>query len=107
MRLRFFLCASADLGVRRSKVEISFCRSGYIGVSGELRPDDRPLDLIWAVLNRPVGVPNILKRDLQSKLNLSRFARMRHAAEVGAVAEVAVRIQELRVVEYVEKLRSE
>jgi hypothetical protein len=33
--LRFFLCASADLGVRRSNVEISFCKSGYIGYSGE------------------------------------------------------------------------
>jgi hypothetical protein len=31
--LRFFLWASADFGVRRSKVASSFCRSGYIEVS--------------------------------------------------------------------------
>jgi hypothetical protein len=29
------LCASADFGVRRSKVESSFCKSGYIEVSGK------------------------------------------------------------------------
>jgi hypothetical protein len=33
------LWASADLGVRRSKVASSFCRSGYIEITpGKLRP---------------------------------------------------------------------
>src|SRR5438046_1281373 len=33
MRFKFFLCASADLGVRRTNVSSSFCKAEYIGIS--------------------------------------------------------------------------
>src|SRR5437773_7400744 len=52
MRFKFFLCASADLGVRRTNVSSSFCRSGYIVVL-EVAQAFRPLDCGPSGRSRP------------------------------------------------------
>src|SRR5215469_10502344 len=108
MRLRFFLWASADFGVRRSKVEISFCRSGYILV---LRDDSSRL--FCAAIRFPGGstarVSNLtllLEVELQSKLHQTWVARLLNQAKRG-IAEVAVWVDELRFVEQVEDVGAE
>ena len=47
-RFRFFLCASADFGVRRSKASSSFCNAGYIVISKNAQAD-------WAIRLGPGG----------------------------------------------------
>src|SRR5579864_5101547 len=113
MRFRFFLCASADLGVRRSKVEISFCRSGYIQVlredSSRPLPCGGPLDCPDGGTARVVATLSLLVKlevELQSKLHQTRIASLQHLAE-GRVAEVPVRVHKLRFVEKVEDVGAE
>src|SRR5581483_6669870 len=101
MRLRFFLWASADLGVRRSKLSSSRCRSAYIGFLQVTQAARRPLDC-------PGRSPGLgLKKELQRELYQSRIASAANASEVGAVAAVAIRIGELRVVEKVKEIGAE
>src|SRR5208337_4528820 len=72
MRLRFFLCDSADFGVRRSNADSSFCSSGYIVVSKWLRPAVRPLDYArTAKTARDFG----LDTEFYSKLHPAGVAR--------------------------------
>src|ERR1700736_3620918 len=111
MRLRFFLCASADLGVRRSNVASSFCRSGYIEVSEDTQagccaairfPGDasRPgMDLSTLLLP--------LKIKLQSNLHQARISDLLGYAEVGAVGDVAVYVVEMGVIGNVEDIPTE
>jgi hypothetical protein len=48
-----------------------------------------------------------LERELQGKLNVSRITHPLDATEIRSVADVAVGVQELRVIERIEKLRPE
>src|ERR1700692_3374148 len=101
MRLRFFLWASADLGVRRSKVASSFCRSGYIellqGNSSQLRyrkvfsGSSGPLDWpggwsrpSWYFLN------STLEEELQRKLHQPRITSLGHLAKLRSVGGVSI-----------------
>src|SRR5579864_8825834 len=98
MRFRFFLCASADLGVRRTNVSSSFCSSGYIEILriAQAAAEQRPLDCeANASCKRS-------EKELQCKLHQARIARLRNFSERGAVCGVTVRIQELRVIKGVE-----
>ena len=56
--------------------------------------------------NHP-GDIDILKRKLQSKLNIPRLARMLDAAEVRSIADIAVGVEKLRMVKNVEELGAE
>src|ERR1035438_6495702 len=108
MRLRFFLWASADLGVRRSKVASSFCRSGYIELlrenSGRLFPVDQRAIRLPGRLEPPGFVG--LEVELQCKLHQARIASLQHLAE-RRIAEISVRVNELRLVEQVENVGPE
>src|SRR5579863_114907 len=120
MRLRFFLWASADLGVRRSKVASSFCRSGYIELlrenSGQLRfrktfPEDQRAIRLPGRLEppgdrTPTTVLVLLEVELQSKLQQAWIASLQHLAE-RRVAEVAVRVDEFRFIKQVENVSAE
>src|SRR5208337_1127872 len=78
MRLRFFLCDSADFGVRRSNADSSFCSSGYIVVSRWLRPAVRPLDYArTATAIRDFG----LDTEFYSKLHPAGWPGVREPAE--------------------------
>src|SRR5213593_1645227 len=101
MRFRFFLCASADLGVRRTKVSSSFCRSGYIVVLEDSQAAVRLLDFVLRSAEPPQPMLEVI---LQCKLYLPRSARSFNAPEIRAVGDIAVRLQELRVIHQVEKL---
>ena len=48
-----------------------------------------------------------LERELQGKLNISRITGALDATEIRPVADIAVGIQELRVIKDIEKLRPE
>src|ERR1700674_3101435 len=108
MRFRFFLWDAADLGVRRSKVSSSFCNSGYIRVSRNLKPLVRPLEC------RAQGPPgpchtkleNVLQRELYEP-RISRLTNFPIGRTVVATGGVATGIQKLGVIEGVEQLRAE
>src|ERR1700756_3603466 len=110
MRLRFFLCASADLGVRRSNVASSFCRSAYIEVlredSGGPLPGGGPL-VCPGGRSRPGWYTNCtLEKEFQCELHQTRIASRQHLPE-RRVREVAIRIHEFRLVEKVEDIGAE
>src|SRR5271156_4655870 len=110
MRLRFFLWASADLGVRRSKVASSFCRSGYIELlrensgrldSGRSFSGDRRAIRLPGRLEPP-GFAGLfllyslhLEVELQSELHQTRIASLQHLAKC-CVAEISVWVDEFR-----------
>src|ERR1700674_664562 len=108
MRFRFFLWDAADLGVRRSKVSSSFCNSGYIRVSRNLKPLVRPLEC------RARGPPgpchtkleNVLQRELYEP-RIARLTNFPIGRAVVATGGVATGIQKLGVIEGVEQLRAE
>src|SRR5262249_11383553 len=103
MRLRFFLWASADLGVRRSKVESSFCKSGYIVVSESTQAGiSRPLDCRAVKAARDGS-----EEKLQCELHQPRIAGLRHLAELRSVRKISVRVKELSVIEEVEEFPPE
>src|SRR6201993_3276245 len=110
MRLRFFLCASADLGVRRSKVVSSFCRSGYIVVSEITQAGSRAAIRLPGG-GKPPGVCILLtlrlKEELKSKLHQPRVASLCDLAKLCSVRAIAVRVKELRVIEDIEQFRPE
>src|SRR6201993_2354912 len=110
MRLRFFLCASADLGVRRSKVVSSFCRSGYIVVSEITQAGSRAAIRLPGG-GKPPGVCILLtlrlKEELQSKLHQPRVASLCDLAKLCSVRAIALRVKELRVIEDIEQFRPE
>src|SRR6266702_7141253 len=111
MHLRFFLWASADLGVRRSKVASSFCRSGYIEVSGKTQAG--------AFLAGPLDCPDggsrpgcafltvLLEEEFQCKLHQPRLFGLSNLAELRTVGDDAIRVIELCMVEEIEEFRSE
>jgi hypothetical protein len=78
MRFRFFLCDSADLGVRRSNTASSFCSSGYIVISRWLRPAVRPLDYARAA---EAARHFRLEEEFQSKLHQARVLRFGDPSE--------------------------
>src|ERR1700758_4970987 len=110
MRLRFFLCASADLGVRRSKVASSFCRSAYIEVlredSGGPLPGGGPLECPGGRSRPGWYIICALEKEFQCELHQPRIASRQHLPE-RRVREVAIRIHEFRLVEEVEDIGSE
>src|ERR1700681_138201 len=99
MRFRFFLWASADLGVRFSNVEISFCSSGYIENLQGAQADRRPLECTSSRSRSGLK----LEVELQSKLYQSRIAGLLYLAE-GGVAEIPIGIHEHRLVEQIEDI---
>src|SRR5207302_2139148 len=105
MRFRFFLCASADLGVRRTKVSSSFCRSGYIMVSEESQAAD--CAAIRFVTGRQGPARIKLELKFYSKLHQSRITHLIDLSELRTIREITVGIEKLRVIEDVEELSSE
>src|ERR1041385_6416003 len=104
MRFKFFLCASADFGVRFSNVEISFSSAGYIECLREAQ----------AVFVRPLDWPDGSRRPaaklevkLQSKLHQARRACADDASEIRSVGNVAVRIEKLGMVSNIEYIPAE
>src|SRR5215469_9491677 len=97
MRLRFFLWAAADFGVRRSKIEISLCRSGYIVV---LRDDSGrrfrgPLDLPGN--RKPPGYDTESDRAPKDALSLRSPHRARRRAVVRLEVQLQCDLHETRV----------
>src|SRR6266571_7044888 len=108
MRLRFFLWASADLGVRRSKVASSFCRSGYIELLRVTQAaDSRAIRLPGGGKPPGVDLSALLEEKLQSQLQQARIADLINLSELWAVREIAVRVEKLCMVKNVEELGSE
>src|ERR1700751_4780822 len=111
MRLRFFLCASADLGVRRSNVASSFCRSGYIEVlredSGGPLPGGGPL-VCPGGRSRPGWYTNCtLEKEFQCKLHQPWVLGLGHLAELRTIRTAPVGVEELGMVKDVEELATE
>src|SRR5437016_13753042 len=102
MRFKFFLCASADLGVRRTNVSSSFCKAEYIGISENAQA-------ATAALEYPGGeaARGQLEEKLHCKLYKPRVANLRDLPKLRPVRNIAVRIEELRMVEDVEELSPE
>ena len=67
----------------------------------------RPLDWVPGSRRAARDLKCSLERELKSKLHLPWVAGVLYLAEIGSVTEVAVRIQELSMVEDVEELSSE
>ena len=67
--------------------------------------DCRPLD--WVRADGPPGAVYILERELQRELHLSWIARVFDFPEISSVADVAIRIQKLRMVKDVKELGAE
>src|ERR1700746_503979 len=103
MRFRFFLCASADLGVRRTNVSSSFCNSGYIEILriAQAAAERRPLDCeANASCKRS-------EKELQCKLHQARIFNLGYLAELRAIRRIPIRVEELCVIKDVEELRPE
>src|SRR5215470_934761 len=105
MRLRFFLWASADLGVRRSNVESSFCRSGYIMVSEITQAGSRAAIRFPGSAKAARDIAS--EEKLQGKLHQPRIACLCDLAKQRSVRSAAVRIEKLSVVENIEELGAE
>src|SRR5438132_13364699 len=103
MRFKFFLCASADLGVRRTNVSSSFCNAEYIGVSENAQA------AIAAIRVPGAAKPpwSQLEEKLHCKLYKPRVANLRNLPKLRPVRNIAVRIEELCMVEDVEELSTE
>src|SRR5215470_16837024 len=97
MRFKFFLCASADFGVRRSKVSSSRCSSAYINFS-------RVTQAAWRPLVCPSGLGDQLEVQLDGCLHQARIAGALDAAEIAAIGDVAIRVEEPGVVGKVENV---
>src|SRR5579863_6055922 len=102
MRLRFFLCASADLGVRRSKVARSLSSSGYIRLLRENSGHGflnraGPLECRAASrLGRDTTILLFhLEVKLQGKLHQTRIFYLGNLAELRAIRAVSIRVVEL------------
>src|SRR5579864_1176361 len=103
MRFRFFLCASADFGVRRTNVSNSFCNSGYIEILriAQAAAERRPLDCGRNAPNKRSEVK------LQRKLYQPRVTNLCDLSELGPIRSISVRVEKLCVVEQVEELSPE
>src|SRR5947207_1446086 len=106
MRLRFFLWASADLGVRFSNVSISLRNASYT-MFESFRGREELLQKTQQCrsANGQCAPAVILEEILQRELDQARIACALHPPEVYAIAAVSVRIGTLRMVEHVEELR--
>src|SRR6266568_3235582 len=102
MRFKFFLCASADFGVRRTNVSSSFCNAEYIRISENAQAATAAIRVPGRQRRR-----GQLEEKLHCKLYKPRVANLRNLPKLRPVRNIAVRIEELCMVEDVEELSTE
>src|SRR5215469_15175337 len=103
MRLRFFLCASAEPGVRRTKVSSSFCNSEYIFYSSKiLKPHHAAIRL-----NSATASGSWLVVQLQCKLHQARISHFVGHTEARTVGRVAVHVVKMCVIRHIKDIPSE